>query len=218
MTDHEITATAWHEAGHHVAALHFKIPSYPVVTPEGHYNPGSTVAHSGVCYLDQENTITPWQGCVIGWAGILAQALAGLRHLWMPPFKPTARDLKDWHSMMLFRRGELSEGDQKFILGCASRSWPACKTAYRILRREMPRLRRMAKHTAAAVRKDPAKMDTKAGIEAGRTSRAQFLETHLAGLKPDAPDRARLTEILAYLKRGEEPPANLFAPPGDGSK
>lgn len=119
--------------------------------------------------------------------------------------------------MMLFKRGELSEGDRNLILGCARRSWPACKTAYQILCREMPRLRRMARHTAAAVRKNSAKMETTVGAGAGRTStadRAQLLEAHLAAMKPDAPDRDRLTEILAYLKRSEEPPAHLFAPPG----
>jgi hypothetical protein len=44
-------------------------------------------------------------------------------------------------------------------------------------------------------------------------ARAQLLERHLAGLKQDDPDRERLVRILQYLKRGEEPPADVVPPP-----
>src|SRR5579862_7954343 len=99
MTENEIHRVALHEASHFIAAGHFRIPAFPVITLDGKCFPGSTMTQAGICEL--QDPVTLYQGCVVGWSGILAECLfCETLPEFAPPFRPSAKDLPSWHSMM----------------------------------------------------------------------------------------------------------------------
>ena len=207
MTEKQAIQTSWHEAGHCVVSLHYGIPAFPVVN----YKPHTAEEFAGVCHLDKNIKPTKAQERAIGWAGILAQGLKGFREDWMPPLKPTARNLGEWHSFMWVLLDNLSRTDQQLIGISLTDSLEACRKAYKILKdkKNQHSFKRIAEMLIADARQHmpkpgvAASADQRVPIE----TRATFLKDYLAWMKPDAPDRAKLEKILEHLQRGEEPPA-----------
>jgi hypothetical protein len=98
------------------------------------------------------------------------------------------------------------------MIAACPKSWAACKHAFTILSRNITRLKRMTTHIANQARKEIASREHAPGPETvSIADRASILKAHLSGLKPDDPTRPKLTAILGYFKRGEEPPKELFS-------
>ncbi len=205
-----IIATAWHEAAHSLAFSYYGIPNDPqVFVPQEQVVAGAP-ALAGACVA--EGPVTPWQGAVVGWAGVLGQCLAGHSYEWMPPYKPTATKLRDFHSAVLCRLWNLSLEDQKLIRGCYGRSWSACRFAFKILSRDRKHLRALAHDHAKPRLKELAAANTPAPSERKMdcAARAATLEAYLAGHPEDV---ALYKDALALLKQGIEPPERMFPKP-----
>jgi len=143
-------SVAVHEAGHSVAASHFKIPSYPELTPHGFSRLTQSVSpeHAGLCHYDTA-PINPFQYAAISWAGMMAECLYGQPPFWAPPFKPCAMMLRDWHGMMTQQIARLSDGDRSGIIGYRD-SWRSCKSAFAIVRKNRARIIRLARAMTGA--------------------------------------------------------------------
>ncbi len=148
-------STRIHEASHFVAADFFHIPSYPEITPGGYSQIAeSTTPHTaGLCHF--EEPVTQFQRAVICWAGIIGEVLYGTAPFWAPPFKPCARNLRDFYSMMMHQLQRLSDTDRAGILGCHRNRWRAFKSAFNIVRKNRPRIMRLAK-AMTGERKEPS--------------------------------------------------------------
>jgi hypothetical protein len=143
-------SVAVHEAGHSVTASHFKIPSYPELTPHGFSRLTQSVSpeHAGLCHYDTA-PINPFQYAAISWAGMMAECLYGQPPFWAPPFKPCAMMLRDWHGMMTQQIARLSDGDRSGIIGYRD-SWRSCKSAFAIVRKNRARIIRLARAMTGA--------------------------------------------------------------------
>jgi hypothetical protein len=210
LTNREINATAAHEAGHYVAAFGLGLPAFPEVFTETRVMQEGATPSAGLCGVG-EVALTAWQGSVIGWAGMLGQAMMGERYPWMPPMKPTATNLEDWYSMMMAQADKLSYSDQRMIFGYRH-AFRSCKAAFQILNREQARLRRIAKQIKprCPIERDYTMKTPPQAEKVSIEQRAVLLEAHLAAMKPDDQDRPRFVAILECLKRSEEPTDNLI--------
>jgi hypothetical protein len=196
------------------------IPSYPELTPDGvsplmkQTMPGC----GGVCWL--ETPVTPFQDAVISFAGILGQAMFSTAPEWAPPFKPSAKMLRDWHNMVRQQIGKLSEGDRIGIFAYKD-IWRACKSAFAIVRKNRSRITRLAKCLAeskAAADREFEKAAEAVGKWAASSPKlstaeiAVHLQNALANYLPlDHTKRATYERALVCLKRGEQLPAELIA-------
>jgi len=238
MTSTQINETAVHEAGHFLGCAHFQMRAFPEVTPFGFYSPSSTVPCTGVCRIP--DPLTPYQACVVGWCGPLAQCLTGATESWMPSFKVTERTLRDWYLMLLARLEHLSAEDARMIRGGQGKIWLACKSAFKILSRDKPRLKRIARHLAVVAEKEQAnpfslKLTTpyepmNATIPRlpepepmtddfqlpetplALPGRIQVLKNFLARMMPDDPERSKFQDMLARIERGEKLSPEIAAP------
>jgi hypothetical protein len=133
------------EAGHHVLATHFGASSFPMLTPGGYTPPGSseTFPYAGVCISTGPGSF-PLQRCAISFAGMMAVHMCGGRWWWSPTVPLQRPYLRDWFDMF-FERGfsHLSLGDRQGIT-CDKRQWRAFLIAWRVLRKNLARLRRLA--------------------------------------------------------------------------
>jgi len=147
---------AIHECGHFVAASHYEIPACPELTPGGVSRLApemSNPSQAGVCHTAPP--FSKFEYSVICWSGILAECLLGVAPAWAPPFPPSARNLKDWHLMVLNQADKLSRADQLGIFGAcdtgdskkftAGAVWRSCKSAFQIIRGNRARITRLAK-------------------------------------------------------------------------
>ncbi len=152
MSSDDNYSVAIHEAGHSVAASHWKIPSYPEVLRDGQSVATQTAYpdYAGLCSYDG-GLIPPFQFAVISWSGMMAHCLFGDPPAWAPPFKPSAKLLRDWHGMIMQQIRRLSDGDRAGILGCRD-TWRSCKSAFRIVRSNQARIVRLAKAMTGARR------------------------------------------------------------------
>jgi hypothetical protein len=207
MTEQE--RIAYHEAGHYVAATNFGVAAFPELTPNGDYKPlPSGGFQLGVCDYDTSLT-TKFQNAVIGWAGVIAEHMMGARYDWSPPVPLKAEFLRDWFNMVLVKGfPRLSIPDQILIAG-DKRQWRTFKTAWKILSKNRARMKQIAEHVLAA--QYPKRKEIE-NMNLSLTDRARALETLLQSLTEDHPDRPQLVEALNCLRRGENPPANLFEP------
>jgi hypothetical protein len=174
---------AIHEAGHAVAGAHFKIPAYPEILDEGRSAVTQTTYanYAGMCSYD-EGGIPKFQFAVICWCGPLAQCVFGTPPEWAPPYKPTARLLRDWWAAMLVQIKKFSAGDRAGILGDYKRSWRACKLAYRITKMSEARIIRLAKALADGRNpKPPVPMPDSFPATFG-----DFMERIIGGSDPEA--------------------------------
>jgi hypothetical protein len=139
---------AIHEAGHSVAASHFRIAAYPEITPGGESRLTGAIdpKHAGVCHLD-DGLVTNFQDAALCWAGPLSECLYGTPPSWTPPFKPSRLMLRDWHGMMMQQIKQFSDGDRVGILGYRD-TWRSCKSAFKIVRKNKARIIRLAKALA----------------------------------------------------------------------
>ncbi len=152
--DHD---TAIHEAGHAIAAGHFKIPALPEILDEGRSVATQTTFpdSAGLCSYD-EGRIPPLQFAVICWAGQLAQCLFAEPPPWAPAYKPSALLLKDWFGAMMVQIKEFSPTDRQGILACYKQAWRACSTSFRIIKKNKRRIVRLAKVLTAGRQPAPA--------------------------------------------------------------
>jgi hypothetical protein len=205
----QLIAVAYHEASHHVAATKFVPGSEAMLTPNGyiHPNSGEVKPWAGVCLHD--TTRTKFQEAVISWAGVLGAHMMGVRYDWSPPVPLKAKFAKDWFHMFLINGfNHQSREDQIGIMG-DKRQWRTFKTAWKILSKNRARIKRLAEAIVAA--QDPKRKEIE-NMNLSLTDRARALETLLQSLTEDHPDRPQLVEALNCLRRGENPPANLFEP------
>lgn len=146
--------TAIHEAGHSVCASHFKIPSYPEVLIEGRSVVTQTTYPdtAGLCTYD-EGRIPPLQFAIISWGGQLAQCLYATPPSWAPQYRPAALLLKDWFDGMMVQLKKFSPTDRLGILADYRRSWRACRSAFRIVRKNRARIIRLAKNIGGRIEK-----------------------------------------------------------------
>lgn len=183
---------AIHECGHFVAASHYQIPARPELTPNGVSSlvpETSSEGHAGVCHTAAP--FTKFQFAVICWSGTLAECLCGVAPSWAPPFPPSARNLKDWHLMVLNQADKLSRADQLGIFGVCDTGdskkftpgsvWRSCKSAFHIIRRNRGRITRLAKSLVEAKAKadreaEEAKWSGIPKPSAFPTSPATFIE------------------------------------------
>lgn len=231
MKPEEIHRAAIHEAGHYIGCAHFKMRAWPQVVPERFYTVGPTKAIScdGVCVIP--DPLTAFQSCVVGWCGPLAQCLTGANESWMPLFKVTERTLRDWYLMLLARLEHLSAEDARMIRGGKGKIWLACKSAFKILSRNRPRLKRIALHLAADAEKRQAasynltienpemnptiprlpepEPEPLTETPLALPGRAQALKSFLARLRPDDPQRPKFQRMLECLERGEKLPDEI---------
>lgn len=160
-----IYAVAIEESAHHVVAEHYRVPSFPELTPDGIsiLDPNSTPDSAGVCHLDEP--ISKFEYAAICWAGIISLCLFGVAPTWAPPFKLTKRMLRDWCSMIYHQRQRLSDADRRGINGYAD-TLRACKSAYAIVTKNRARIIRLAKCLAESKTKATREADERkwAGI------------------------------------------------------
>jgi hypothetical protein len=139
-----------HEAGHARVAAHFRVPALPEILDQGR----STTMQmtfpdtAGICCYD-EGRIPALQFAAICWGGQLAQCLYGTPPVWAPPFRPTSFLLRDWWAAMLVQLKRFSPNDREGIMASYRTSWRACKTAYRIIRKDKRHVIRLAQALAA---------------------------------------------------------------------
>jgi hypothetical protein len=146
-----------HEGGHAVCAAAFRIPAYPEILHNGKSIATQTTNpnYAGLCSFD-DGPIKPFHHAVISWGGPLAEALYGTPPDWFPPYKPTALLLKDWWAAMATQLKRFSEGDRAGILAGYKNSWRACKSAYRITKRNKARIVRLAMAMTAGRKATPS--------------------------------------------------------------
>jgi hypothetical protein len=159
MSDN-IYAVAIEEAGHHVVAEHYRVASFPELTPDGIsiLDPNSTPHSAGVCHLDEP--VSKFEHAAICWAGIISLCLFGVAPTWAPPFKLTKRMLRDWCSMIFQQRHRLSDADQRGIISYAD-TLRACKSAFAIVTKNRARIVRLAKALAESKTKSIREADEK---------------------------------------------------------
>ena len=106
-----------HELGHAIAAWHYNLPADPLVLGEAEqirHGNGEVVV--GECSLPVSGTA--FQNAVVGWAGVLAQALLEGKHcLGSMPFPLRQDTLREWHAAAMCRLGKLSLADRMLITG-----------------------------------------------------------------------------------------------------
>jgi hypothetical protein len=197
-------SVAVHEAGHSVAASHFKIPSYPELTPHGFSRLTQSVSpeHAGLCHYDTA-PINPFQYAVISWSGMMGQCLYGQPPFWAPPFKPCAMMLRDWHGMMMQQIARLSDGDRSGIIGYRD-SWRSCKSAFAIVRKNRARILRLARAMTGAHAEKAVPLPEKFPA-----TLADFLQRIVGGTEPEATFRAfirgGMENFIAEKKLGLDP-------------
>lgn len=225
MTTTEINRVAIHEAGHAVVANHFGIASVPEIFLDERTFPGTALIQAGQCELEPNHS--PYEGCCIAWAGLLAECVLGEKiPPFAPPFRPTSRDLESWHSMMFCRMKDFSPGDRALIIRGYKQSLKACRNAYRIIRKNTAALKRLAKHLASDATKRQAVTNEPIGqmnptiprlpepepepltdilreTPLEIPGRAQVLKGFLARMKSDDPQRPKFQRMLECLERGE---------------
>jgi hypothetical protein len=126
----DLRRAAYHEAGHVIAARHFKLYAWADVFPTGTKKPREEKTFIGRTY--HQHT-TPFREAVIGWAGLIATDI---------PTDPEA--LTDWGVDIVFDytmtmidlEDEMSATDRASILG-HPQLWRACRTAGAILARRI---------------------------------------------------------------------------------
>jgi hypothetical protein len=203
MTDQE--KTAYHEAAHHVGATHFRLASFPMLTPGGYLAPGSTetMPWAGVCFHDRVRS--PFRQAIISWCGVIGAHISGATYEWSPPVPLCSEFLRDWFDMFLQKGFDhLSREDQLGITG-DRRQWRSFKTAWRILWRNRARLKSLAAYVLAAAA-PPAPETPEERERKAIASAAAALEKNLAALPAaDEPNRPGLEAALADLKAGRWP-------------
>jgi len=135
-----------HEFGHFLVCSKFRINSDPQVFSEAERYPASNGAIvAGICRIDEFSKATRFQESVVGWGGVVAEALLSLQHsLGTMPFPLYKATLRDWYRVAMTNLGRLSLGDQRLICGYKS-TWVSFKAAYRILSKNKSKLVRMAR-------------------------------------------------------------------------
>jgi hypothetical protein len=221
MTTEEINQTALHEASHSFAALAYHIANFPRVTPDKPLMPHSTETVNGICQIEQ--SVTPFQNAVIGWAGILGVCMFGSPPVYAPPFKPsTLTQLRVWHDMMLAQIRNLSSTDRAMIIGY-KKFWQSCKAAFLILSKNKSRVKWLAKHLAADAEKRQAESNDVFSLQIepvkpnapmteifeaslSLSSNVEVLRKFLSRMSPDDPQRPKFQKMLECLERGEKLP------------
>jgi hypothetical protein len=204
---------AAHEAAHYLICAEYGIAASPVIYPEAFRRPapasngGEVIA--GECQI--VGKVTPFQAGVIGWAGLIGEALAEadtVIHFPLPLKKST---LRDCHNIAVCNLDKLSLQDQICISTFKS-TWTPFRRAYEILVRQRAKLKRLAAGIKPSSR-NPAPEPTNQPPPTLTTTiaeRAILLEKFLAGMKPGDPDRERFEKILEHLKAGQEPTRGLL--------
>jgi hypothetical protein len=231
MTEKQIYTVGIHEAAHFVAADFFKIPAYPRVFPDGERFPGSATTLAGVCELMEP--VSKFQRATVCWAGILAECLLVERPAFAPPFPPSGRDLRLWHSAMIHQLRKLSPGDYAGIAKGFRQSLKACRKAFEIVSRNKATIKRIAKGVAAAVKNQsapadvfslkiepvkplelPAPMTETFEASPSLPGNVEVLRKFLSQMKPDDPQRSQFQEMLARLERDKRLSDEIYAIPG----
>lgn len=184
MNTNDIYSIACHEASHAVAADFFGVPNYPEVTPGGFskLKQSAEPGTPGICWL--EPPFTKYQDCVISWSGIIGECLFGTAPYWAPSFKPSEKMLRDFYMMVTCQLKQLSDTDRLGILGDYKHSWRACRSAFRIIRKNHARIIRLAKAIAGGPEK-PEPMPP-----AFPATLADFMERIIGGTEPETKLRA----------------------------
>ena len=203
MTDIEIIAL--HECAHFVVSSALGHNSCPVIfdEPQPQAN-GRTVA--GQCLFDPIARPTEFQGAVVAWAGIIIEGLLGITYTLEMPFRLSKATMRDCYRVVMANFERLSLGDQTLIAKHKD-TWRSFKSSFRIVTKHKRRILRLARlmvenktkeqmtHSAQAPAKSFA--DLAAPIQVPLHVTAQAIATHLAGLPPDHPDRAKFEAALS---------------------
>jgi hypothetical protein len=190
-----------HEEGHRLANLHYRKNCRVVIIPPAERQPqnanDSTIAVGGYCERDSLQRITPFQGAVVGWSGIMAEIICGVS-----PFtkeKACAKNLRAIYGEVMVSFERLSTSDQRHIYAYKRSFWATFRRAYKIL---FPKKKSLLKFMAAPVAPPP---DTAAIEKEAIQYRAEILRKYLVGLAQDNPDRPRLEAMLLCLENGKWP-------------
>jgi hypothetical protein len=135
LREHDKSGAAYHEAGHLVVAIHFRITCWCHIKDE---RPGTLeeVAFSGQARFGcGEHTLVPFRAAAIGWAGVLASAI--LRGM------DTEEAIQDVWEIYESLEWEISPTDLASINRHPMR-WRTCTTAARILAHNLPLLHHIA--------------------------------------------------------------------------
>jgi hypothetical protein len=182
-------------------------------------DPASGMVIGGVCCRSPLRKTTRYQDAVVAWSGILAELVVGAPNPTLDVGYPLrAETLREVFDMIVSKFETLSPTDRQLIAGYPS-LWLTFKAAWKILRRQKAKLIRLATMkgqpppSAEPTPAPPMKLEQVFDRYVSRQYRAILAQEQLAKLAPNDPDREVYSKALEFLRRDEEPPADLLPAP-----
>ncbi|HXR04183.1 MAG TPA: hypothetical protein VN836_05700 [Verrucomicrobiae bacterium] len=228
MTDNETSdetfRIAVHELGHYELCASFGIAASPhIFDDEERYLDVDGKTIIGQCIADGFAKATGFQTSAIGWGGYIAEHLVGVvRKSRRNPFPLRPDTLRDFYNASFARfESVFTLADQRLIYAYGNR-WRSFKSAHKRLLPKVDKIKSLAPDLAAHVSDSAREIEREKEImrewvvhlpshKISPAERAMRLADFLAGLRADDPQRVHYAPLLACLKAGQEPSADLIA-------